>query len=431
MQEYLQITGGNSISGEVQVSGAKNAALPLLIATILSAEKSTLRNIPALEDIDVLLELLKSLGADIEREDQTNTVSVRVKEITSTVAPYSLVKLLRASFWLLGPLLARAGHAEVALPGGDAIGVRPVDIHLDGLRQMGAEIILEHGLLKATAKSGLKPANIKLKFPSVGATHHLMMTAALVPGETILSGVAREPEVVELANLLKQMGAEIKGEGSEEISIIGLSSLSGAKQDVLGDRVEAATFLVAAATTGGQVEIRGIDQEAIGSTLEVLEEAGCEIKLLKNGVKLSAPSKLQNFKVKTAPFPGLATDMQPLIMALATKAEGRSEIVETIFESRFGHIAEYRRFGANISVEGSLAVIEGVSNLQGASVHAGDIRAAAGLVLMGLMSEGLTSVFDIHHLDRGYDKIQAKLNTLGASISRVPVYERKELVIGC
>jgi UDP-N-acetylglucosamine 1-carboxyvinyltransferase len=418
----------------VRVCGAKNSALPLIIAALLSEEEICLSNVPDLEDISVLLRLLRSLGA--ESEYDSHTVRIKTPSIKGKVAPYSLVKALRASFWVLGPLLARAGQASVALPGGDAIGTRPVDLHLDGLRKFGAEFNVEHGVVIAEAPGGLRPAEIHLDYPSVGATHHLLMTAALIPGETRIYGAAREPEIVDLAELLCKMGARISGIGESNLLISGESRLRGASHEVLGDRIEAVTYLLSGAVTGGKVSVDGLNPETICSSLDLLERMGCRV-LRETGAReldritISGPERLKAVSFETSPYPGIATDVQPLFMAALTRAVGESVIHETVFESRFGHAAEYRRFGADIRIDGRLARVWGVDHLSAAPVEARDIRAAAGAVLMGLCATGVTQISDIYHLDRGYEGLTSKLQSLGAEISRVPCVEEKEVVFGC
>ena len=429
MLESLVIEGGNRLQGVVAVSGAKNAALPLLFATLLTGEPVILRNIPDLEDISVTLRLLTSLGAKTSFEG--NCVSVHTPKILSSETPYGLVKLLRASFWALGPLVARSGEARVALPGGDAIGTRPVDLHLDGLRKLGAEIRLEHGVVIATAPGGLRPAKVELEFPSVGATHNILMAMALIDGESELIGAACEPEVTELASLLQCMGAEIKGAGTSRLIVKGKKALGSAEWHVLGDRIEAATYLLAGAVTQGEVTVHGISPNIIRSTLDVLSLMGCSLDESGDAVTLKINNRVLPVDVRTAPHPGFATDVQPLLMAALTKAQGVSTVTETIFESRFGHVSEYRRFGANISLEARKATIVGVETLSSAPVEGADIRAVAGLVLMALMAEGKTEIGGLHHLDRGYQGLVEKLLKLGAHVKRTPTFDQRELVVGC
>ena len=445
MQEVLCVTGGRRLEGRVQVSGAKNAALPLLIASLLTEEECVFENVPNLEDISVLLRLLRSLGAEFEFH--ANRVRLRTPKIRCTEAPYGLVKALRASFWVLGPLLARFGEARVSLPGGDAIGTRPVDIHLEGLSKMGAEVRLDHGVVYATAPGGLRPADITLDFPSVGATHQLLMAAALTSGRTVIRGAAREPEIVDVAKFLSSLGAKIEGAGTAEIEISGCRELGfGSHQvvhRVMGDRIEAATYLAAAAATGGKVCVEGIAGEDMASVLELFEATGSTVlsscglveadeeKEAVSQVVVSGPAKLEPVSFETAPFPGVATDVQPMLMAMLTRANGKSVIRETVFENRFGHVAEYRRFGADITIDGRVATICGVPSLTSAPVEAGDIRAAAGLAIIALLAEGTTIISEIYHLDRGYDGLVSKLDSLGAKVSRIPALESRELVFGC
>jgi UDP-N-acetylglucosamine 1-carboxyvinyltransferase len=399
------------------------------MATLLTRERCRLRNVPDLEDTSVSLRLLRSLGAEATHE--SGTIDIQTKNIGSSEAPYRFVKALRSSFWLLGPLIARHGSARVSLPGGDAIGSRPVDLHLRGLVSMGADIRLRNGVVYGSAPGGLHAQTLRLDYQSVGATHQLLMTASLVPGTTILEGAACEPEVVELADFLSRMGAEIEGAGTSRIVIRGRQELGGADYEIQGDRIEAATYLIAAAVTGGKVTARGIERYKLRGVLEVLESAGCTIISAEDSITLNAPARLQASSFTTQPYPGVATDVQPLLMAAMTKAEGQTTVEETVFDNRFGHVAEFRRFGADIALDGRVARITGVPALSGAPVEASDIRAGAGLVLMGLMSEGVTEVGEVHHLDRGYEFFVDKFQQLGARISRVPVVEGRELTVGC
>ncbi|MBP9838700.1 MAG: UDP-N-acetylglucosamine 1-carboxyvinyltransferase [Proteobacteria bacterium] len=427
--DNLIIMGGAKLDGTVKISGAKNSVLPIIKSTLLTAGKCVIKNVPNLDDINVTLRLLQSLGC--ETSYQGNTVEVTAAKITSSEAPYRFVKALRSSFWVLGPLIARTGMAKVALPGGDAIGSRPVDLHLKGLEKLGAEIHLKNGVVYGTAPSGLRPNKIRLDFQSVGATHQIMMTAALIPGTSVIQNAACEPEIVEVANFLSSMGAKIEGAGTTEIVIHGKEKLEGTEYEVEGDRIEAATFLVAAAMTGGKVTARGISREKLRGVLEVLEESGCSVVSTDNALTLSAPDRLKAVSFVTNPYPGVATDVQPLLMAAMAKASGHCTVEERVFESRFGHVAEYRRLGAEISINQRVASITGVDELTGAPVEGLDIRAVAGLVLMGLAAKGVTEVSGIHHLDRGYGFFVEKLKALGAQVSRVPVYESREIVVGC
>lgn len=428
-QEFLKVVGGERLSGVVDVAGAKNSALPMIVSCLLSSGVCTINNVPDLEDIYFLLRLLKSFGASCQKKG--NTVKISVPKVVETKAPYWLVKSLRASFWVLGPLVARAGEGHVSLPGGDAIGGRPVDLHISGLEKFGAEVRMRHGVVSAYAPYGLKPAVIDLAFPSVGATHHLMMTAALIEGESVINNAAREPEIVEVANLLSQMGAKVEGAGTSRIIIWGQKELGGAVANVLGDRIEALTYLIATAMTGGELVLRKFDPKIIESALELLRQMGCQVSVKSDGLALVAPKKLKSIDFATGPFPGIPTDCQPLFMAALTVADGESQIEETIFESRFGQAAEYRRFGAQIKVEGSKAHVYGVEKLSGAPVEALDIRAAAGVLLMALVAEGESYIQELHHFDRGYENLVEKFSALGANLKRSSLYSREELVVGC
>jgi len=429
-RDFLQIHGPAKVAGAVAVSGAKNSALPLMIATLLSEEPCELINLPALEDITVLTQLLRRLGATVEQN--SSVARFHTGAIERREAPYALVKAMRASFWVLGPLLARTGRARVALPGGDAIGTRPVDMHLAGLTQMGADIRMEHGTVVAEAPGGLQAAEIELPFPSVGATHQLLMASARTPGRSVIKGAAREREIVELAEFLSRMGAQVDGAGTSSIEVQGRDTLGGASIEVSGDRIEATTFLLAAAVSAGSIEVSGLSgRSTLGKTVELLEQMGCSVSESEGTISLEAPQVLHSVDFQTAPFPGIATDAQPLLMAALTRAEGVSSVEETIFESRFGHVAEYRRMGAKIDVKGRKATVHGVERLSGAPVDALDIRAAAGLVLMAVAAEGITEIRETHHLDRGYDLLVSKLSSVGVEASRVPLPDEQEVVIGC
>lgn len=429
MRECLSIRGGVPLHGEVSVSGAKNSALPLLMATLLTPDECRIQNVPNLEDISVTIRLLEALGAEVDCAD--HVVTVRAGNLLTSESPHALTKMMRASFWVLGPLLARTGEARVPLPGGDAIGARPVDLHVDGLVQLGADVRMQNGSVIATAPGGLQPARISLRYPSVGATHHLLMTAALIDGVTIIEGAAREPEIVDLAHLLSQMGASIEGAGSATIAIRGKKLLHGASCNVLGDRIEAATYLTAGALTRGSVCVRGINSALLPSVLDVLESAGAKVERGEDYVRVSATDRLRAVSFETAPFPGVATDVQPLLLAAMTSADGECAVTETVFEHRFGHVHEYRRFGSEIHVNGRVANVIGKEKLKGCMCEGGDIRAAAGLILMALSAEGTSEVYEIHHLDRGYENMVNKLRSLGADIVRSPAYGAKELVMGC
>jgi UDP-N-acetylglucosamine 1-carboxyvinyltransferase len=410
MSEYIEIVGGGPLRGEVLVGGAKNAALPILISTLLTAEECQLSNVPNLTDTSLVVHLLEQFGA----------LRTRTPRLVATEASYSLVKALRASFWVLAPLLARGRAARVALPGGDLIGARPVDIHLEGLTKMGAEISLKHGVVFATAPNGLKPAMIDLRFPSVGATHQLIMAASLVPGTTVLKGCAQEPEIIALANFLNGMGADIQGAGGSIVEIRGQSELQGTSANLIGDRIEAGTYLLAAAITGGEVTARGIEPLFFGSFLDILREMGLSVTTGEDSVTVAARGPLKPVHVKTGPFPGFATDLQAPLMAALTLAEGTSTIEETIYEGRFGHASELARLGANIKISDRIVTVEGVPELNGAPVDGLDIRAAASLALAALAAKGTSELHEVHHLRRGYERFERKMSALGARLwSRV------------
>jgi len=421
MSEFIEIYGGRTLRGTVQISGAKNAALPMLIASLLTSEPCVFSNIPNLEDVNLTLSLLENFGANTSYSSGAEhgaQVTVAVPALAASEASYSLVKALRASFWVLAPLLARGRAARVALPGGDIIGARPVDLHLAALTQMGAEIRVKHGTVLANAVNGLRPADIVLRFPSVGATHQIMMAAALTPGTTTIKGAAREPEVVALASMLSAMGADIEGAGSDLIAISGAESLGGVTHNLIGDRIEAGTYLLAAAASAGEVTAQGIDPKFFGSFLEILDQMGIRVETTSNSISINAPDRLRPVHLSTAPFPGLATDLQALLMAVLTLADGESTIEENVFEGRFGHVAELCRMGAQIRVEDRVATVVGVPSLSGAEVEALDIRAGAALVIAGIAAQGTTTIHEPHHLRRGYEALELKLQGLGAQIGR-------------
>ena len=414
MSEFFEIVGGIALRGTVRAGGAKNAGLPLLISTLLTGEECTLTNVPNLTDTSLVLHLLEQFGAEVHYDG--DEVRVRTPKLLATEASYSLVKALRASFWILAPLLARGRAARVALPGGDLIGARPVDLHLEGLTKMGAEISLKHGVVYATALKGLRPAEIDLRFPSVGATHQLIMAASLTPGRTIIKGCAREPEIVALAEFLNGMGADIQGAGGSVVEINGRSELGGATTHLIGDRIEAGTYLLAGVITGGEVTVEGIDPSSFGVFLEILTEMGVQLSTTSSTVTVRCTAPLKAVNVKTGPFPELATDLQPLLMAALTVAEGTSTIEETIYEGRFGHSSELARMGAQIKIVDRTVVIEGVSKLTGAPVDGLDIRAAAALVLAALAADGRSEIHELHHLRRGYEHVERKMGALGAKL---------------
>ena len=416
--DKLLIRGGRRLGGEVPVSGAKNAALPELVAALLSAEPVTLANVPVLKDVSTTLALLRNMGVAVERNDaQPGTVALDASRITSPEAPYELVKTMRASVLALGPLLARFGEATVSLPGGCAIGSRPVDQHIKGLQAMGAEITVEHGYILAKA-SRLRGASITTDMVTVTGTENLMMAAALADGTTLLENAAQEPEVADLAELLIAMGARIEGHGTSRIRIEGVERLHGAEHRVVPDRIEAGTFLCAAAAAGGDVLLRDARAEHLGAVIEKLREAGVGVEAGEGWIRARADGRLKATSFRTSEYPAFPTDMQAQFMALNCIADGASTVTETIFENRFMHVNELLRLGARIEVDGHTAVVQGVEQLSGATVMATDLRASASLVIAGLVADGQTVVDRIYHLDRGYDRMEAKLRGIGADIER-------------
>ncbi len=414
--DKLKILGGLPLVGEVQAAGAKNAALPILCASLLTADPLELSNVPQLQDIATTIRLLKLLGVKTERDEERLTL--QADSLVSTEAPYELVKPMRASILVLGPLLARFGEARVSLPGGCAIGQRPVDQHIKGLQAMGAQIDIEQGFVVARA-SRLKGARIVTDMVTVTGTESLMMAACLAEGETILENAAREPEVVDLAKVLVAMGAQIEGAGTDRLVIRGVERLHGASHRIMADRIETGTFLCAAAACGGDVTVRATDPWSMDVTIDRLRETGATLTSGPDWVRLQANGRPRAVSVRTAPYPGFATDMQAQFMALDAVAEGTATVVETIFENRFMHVQELRRLGANIRIEGNTAIVQGVPALSGATVMATDLRASASLVIAGLAARGETTVERIYHLDRGYARMEARLQALGARIERV------------
>ena len=419
--DRLLIQGGARLEGDVPISGAKNAALPILAATLLAQEPVTLSNVPHLHDITTMMELLGCLGVELVIDERLN-VEVHPETLDDVTAPYDLVKTMRASFLVLGPLLARHGRATVSLPGGCAIGSRPVDQHLKGLAAMGADIEVDGGYVKARVAGRLRGARILMDVVTVGGTQHLMMAAALADGTTVIENAAREPEIVDLARALSGMGARIEGAGSDVITIEGVTALGGCRHRVQPDRVETATYLIAAAATRGRVRATGTDPALLDSALLKLEEAGAVIRTGEDWVELDMQGRRPKaVNIRTAPYPGFPTDMQAQMLALDAVAEGTARVTETIFENRFMHIHEINRMGARISLEGSrTAIIEGVEQLRAAPVMATDLRASFGLVIAGLAAEGETVIDRIYHIDRGYECIEEKLSGLGASVRRLP-----------
>jgi len=414
--QKLAIRGGAPLHGEVRISGAKNAALPIMCAGLLTAEPLHLTNLPDLHDVGTMRKLLQQMG--ISAGTAPGEITFTGDTIDKWEAPYDMVKTMRAAILVLGPLVARFGDARVSLPGGCAIGSRPVDLHIKGLQAMGAEITIEHGYIHAKAKR-LKGARIFFDLVSVTGTENMMMAAALADGVTVLENAAREPEVVDLANCLRAMGAQIAGDGTDTITITGVKTLHGASHRIMPDRIESGTFLVAAAATGGSITLTDTRADILDTVLEKLAEAGAEIKVEGDTIHLEMRGRPKAVNVRTAPHPAFPTDMQAQFMALNCIADGSAMVVETIFENRFMHVQELRRLGAQIEVEGNTAVVRGIERLEGATVMATDLRASASLVIAGLVAQGETVIDRIYHLDRGYEHLEAKLSRLGADIRRL------------
>ncbi len=418
--DKLIITGGGRLNGEIRISGAKNAALPILAATLLADSPVTVCNLPHLHDITTMCELFGSMGIDLMVDERMN-VEVHASTIKSQVAPYELVKTMRASILVLGPLVARFGYAEVSLPGGCAIGSRPVDEHLRGLEAMGAEIIVEDGYIKASAKDGLRGARMVMDVVTVTGTENLLMAATLAEGESIIENAAREPEVVDLAECLIAMGAKIEGHGTDTIRIQGVERLQGCTYSVLPDRIETGTYLIAAAATGGRVRLKDTQPDILDAILLKLREAGASVEWGDDWIELDMKGQRPRaISLKTAPYPAMPTDIQAQFTALNMIAEGAGSITETIFENRFMHVQELKRMGADMTVEGNTVIVKGVDHLKSAPVMATDLRASASLVIAALLAEGDTVIERIYHIDRGYECIEEKLQQLGAKIRRVP-----------
>ncbi|WP_430432983.1 UDP-N-acetylglucosamine 1-carboxyvinyltransferase [Methyloversatilis sp.] len=418
--DKLLIEGGHRLHGEAEMSGAKNAALPILCAALLTREALTLTNVPQLNDIGTMLKLLAQMGVAVQRDG--STVTLDASGLNNPVAPYEMVKTMRASILVLGPLVARCGEARVSLPGGCAIGARPVDQHIKGLQAMGAEVAVEHGYVVART-SRLKGARLFTDMVTVTGTENLMMAGVLADGETVIENAAREPEVVDLANCLVAMGARISGAGTDVIRIQGVERLHGATHRIMPDRIETGTYLCAAAAAGGEIRLTGTSAGYLDAVIDKLMDAGCDIRTEKSpsfeAIVLKAPDKLKAVSIRTAPYPAFPTDMQAQFMAINTVAEGTAIIRETIFENRFMHAVELARLGADIRIDGNTAVVQGVAQLDGATVMATDLRASAGLIIAGLVARGETLIERIYHLDRGYERIEQKLSALGATVRRV------------
>ena len=425
--DQIRIQGGNVLNGDIRISGAKNAALPLLAASLLTDKGLTLSNLPHLADISTMAHLLSELGAEISMNGEVpgagydgRTFQIVVSDISNTTAPYELVRKMRASILVLGPMVARCGEARVSLPGGCAIGTRPVDLHLKALSQLGAEIELTEGYISASAPKGLKGAHIVFPSITVGGTENILMAATLAEGETVLANAAREPEVADLANCLIAMGAKIEGVGTDTLKITGVDHLHEATYEVLPDRIETGSYAVAVALTGGEVRLLGTRLELIETVADVLVQAGVEVEQIADGIRVSRTKvSVKGVDIITEPYPGFPTDMQAQLMVLMSKAEGASMITESIFENRFMHVPELCRMGADINVHGSSAIVRGVPQLSGAPVMATDLRASVSLVLAGLAAKGETVITRVYHLDRGYERLEEKLAACGADIERV------------
>jgi UDP-N-acetylglucosamine 1-carboxyvinyltransferase len=419
--DKLLITGGAELHGEVVISGAKNAALPELCAALLSAEPVNLLNVPKLEDVSTMLKLIRNMRVAAERSAD-GAVRINAGALSLMEAPYELVKTMRASVLALGPLLARFGHAKVSLPGGCAIGSRPVDQHIKGLQAMGAEIVVEHGYMIAKLPAGwtrLRGAHITTDMVTVTGTENFMMAACLAEGETVLENAAQEPEIIDLAEMLISMGAKIEGQGTRRIRIQGVEKLHGCTHQVVADRIEAGTFLCAVAATGGDVVLKNGRYEHLEAVIDKLHEAGAKVEAVEGGMRVTSKGRLKAQGFRTTEYPGFPTDMQAQFMALNAVSEGASKVTETIFENRFMHVNELVRLGASITIDGKAAFVDGVTKLSGATVQATDLRASACLVIAGLVADGETSVERIYHLDRGYDQMETKLRGIGAKIERV------------
>lgn len=418
--EKLIIHGGHELHGRVKISGAKNAVLPIIAATLLAQDKPcVLDEVPYLNDVCTIAEVLRQLGAKVDFNRQQHTLFVDSTVLKTVDAPYDLVRKMRASFVIMGPLLARYGKAKISMPGGCAIGTRPIDLHLKGFESLGAEIEIGHGFISATAPNGLKGTSIYLDFPSVGATENIIMAACMAEGQTILENAAQEPEIIDLANFLNIMGAKIRGAGTNVIKITGVPKLIGHNYTIIPDRIEAGTYMVAVAMTGGDIYIENAISEHLKPVIAKLNEAGVKIEEDIDGIRVSCNNRPKAIDIKTLPYPGFPTDMQAQFMAMLTIADGTGLVTETVFENRFMHVDELKRMGACIKVDGRTSIVEGVPSLNGCQVKATDLRAGAAMVLAGLVANGETEVSYIHHIDRGYDNLVEKLCGLGADICRV------------
>ena len=420
--DLIEIIGNSPLEGKIKISGSKNASLPIMIASLLTKEKVELSNLPNLSDVLTLIDLMKSLGADIEYDkslELKGKISCITKEILHSEASYDLVRKMRASFWVLAPLIARYGEAKVSLPGGCAIGIRPIDFYLSILKKMGVKLKLKDGYVYASIKNQLKSLNFSLDFPSVGVTHFFLMMASLAEGKSIINNAAKEPEVIALAEMLNKMGAKIKGHGTNTISIEGVSNLNGTKFSIPPDRIEAGTFAIAVSATGGNISLESVNPDEITLLSNLLRESGTKITTSKNLMKIKKDNKIINsIDVSTAPYPGFPTDLQAQFMTLMALGNGKSSIKENIFENRFMHVQDLARFGANIKLKGDTAFIRGVKEFNSAPVMATDLRASASLIIAALSAKGKSTIRRIYHLDRGFDKIENKLRSCGAKIQR-------------
>ena len=420
--DLIEIIGNSPLEGKIKISGSKNASLPIMIASLLTKEKVELSNIPNLSDVLTLIDLMKSLGANIEYDkslELKGKISCITKEILHSEASYDLVRKMRASFWVLAPLIARYGEAKVSLPGGCAIGIRPIDFYLSILKKMGVKLKLKDGYVYASIKNQLKSLNFSLDFPSVGVTHFFLMMASLAEGKSIINNAAKEPEVIALAEMLNKMGAKIKGHGTNTISIEGVSNLNGTKFSIPPDRIEAGTFAIAVSATGGNISLESVNPDEITLLSNLLRESGTKITTSKNLMKIKKDNKIINsIDASTAPYPGFPTDLQAQFMTLMALGNGKSSIKENIFENRFMHVQELARFGANIKLKGDTAFIRGVKEFNSAPVMATDLRASASLIIAALSAKGKSTIRRIYHLDRGFDKIENKLRSCGAKIQR-------------
>ena len=420
--DVIQIKGGNFLEGEINISGSKNASLPMIIASLLTKDKVKIKNIPNLSDVFTLLKLIKSLGSEFElvNEDKSSyKLIIQTKKIKSNIAPYDLVRKMRASFWVLAPLILRYGEAKVSLPGGCAIGIRPINFYLSILKKMGAVIKIKDGYVQASIKDNLKPIYHKLDFPSVGVTHFFLMISSLIEGESIVRNAAKEPEIISLAEMLNKMGAKITGYGTDTIVINGCSKLKGTNIKIPPDRIEAGTFTLAVATTGGKLKLNSINIKEIETLKNVLKNIDVKIKSLKNSIEVIKKNRvIHSTDIETKPYPGFPTDLQAQFMALMAYSKGKSRIKETIFENRFMHVQELVRLGAKIELSGDTAIVDGVKKLYGAPLMATDLRASASLIIGALRAEGTSTIRRVYHLDRGFDKIEQKLGSCGAIIER-------------